>query len=311
MIASPTTPAGTVPTALTIAGSDSGGGAGIQGDLKTFLALGVHGMSAITSVTAQSTRSVSAIHELPPAFVHRQIAEVAADLGVDAAKTGMLANSGIVCAVADAIAEFGIRKLVVDPVLVSGSGDRLLTPDAVEVLISRLFPLALVVTPNLPEAEALLGREVTSLADMRQAAQALREMGPDHVLVKGGHLEGPATDVLFDGGDFVEISSERLQGATHGTGCALSAAITAYLARGESVEGAVRRAKEFVTGAIRHRLPIGRGDRPVNPGWALERSLHLAGLDAGSADPKPPGGAVDHCAHGLDVGGPAPVGPAV
>lgn len=257
-----------VPRALTIAGSDSGGGAGIQADLKTFLALGVHGMSAITALTAQNTRGVSAVHEVPADFVRAQIAQVATDIGIDAAKTGMLATSDIVTAVADAIVEFGISKLVVDPVFVSKNRDRLLAPDAVEALINKLFPLALVITPNLFEAGALIEREVDSLPKMREAAMALHELGPSYVLVKGGHLEGEATDVLFDGESFLELSQERIDSQnTHGTGCTLSAAAAAYLARGEPVVEAVRKAKEFTTGAIRRGLAIGRGYGPVNPGW--------------------------------------------
>lgn len=257
-----------VPRALTIAGSDSGGGAGIQADLKTFLALGVHGMSAITALTAQNTRGVSAVHEVPPEFVREQIAQVAADIGVDAAKTGMLATSQIVAAVAEAVGEFGITQLVVDPVFVSKNRDRLLAEDAVDALVNKLFPLALVITPNLFEAGALLGREVATLEDMRKAARALHDTGPRFVLVKGGHLQGTATDVVFDGETLLELTEERIDSKhTHGTGCTLSAAIAAYLARGERVVDAITKAKAFVTGAIRHGLAIGGGFGPVNPGW--------------------------------------------
>lgn len=259
----------TVPRALTIAGSDSGGGAGIQADLKTFLALGVHGMSAIASLTAQNTRGVSAIHDVPPEFVREQIAQVATDIGVDAAKTGMLSNAGIVTAVAEAVAEFGVEKIVVDPVFVSKNRDRLLRPDAVGALVNKLFPHALVVTPNLHEAGALLEREVATLAEVREAARALHDMGPSWVLVKGGHLEGDPVDLLYDGATFLEFPAGRIPSRhTHGTGCVLSAAIAAHLAMGATVVEAVGSAKEFVTGAILHGLAIGGGYGPVNPGWA-------------------------------------------
>lgn len=257
-----------VARALTIAGSDSGGGAGIQADLKTFLALGVHGMSAITAVTAQNTTGVSAIHDLPPEFVREQIKQVVTDIGVDAAKTGMLSNAGIVMAVAAAVEEFSIPNLVVDPVFVSKNRDRLLAEDAVDALATKLFPLALVITPNLPEAEGLLHRPVADLAAMREAAKALHEMGPRYVLVKGGHLEGDAIDVLFDGTRATELKAERFHSKhLHGTGCTLSAAITAYLARGMETPEAIERAKDFVSGAIRKGLAVGSGYGPVNPGW--------------------------------------------
>lgn len=258
-----------VAKALTIAGSDSGGGAGIQADLKTFMALGVHGMSAITALTAQNTKGVSAVQEMPPGFVREQIAQVATDIGVDAAKCGMLANTGIVRAVAAAVTEFEIPNLVVDPVFVSKNKDRLLSQDAVEALRDELFPLATVITPNLDEASGLVGREVRSREDMKDAAKALHETGPDFVLVKGGDLdEGPAVDVLYDGTALVELTAERIDGKnTHGTGCALSAAIAAHLALGLPVVDAAGRAKSFVTGAIRRGLAIGGGYGPVNPAW--------------------------------------------
>lgn len=258
-----------VPRALTIAGSDSGGGAGIQADLKTFLALGVHGMSAITALTAQNTLGVSGVHSVASEFVREQIAQVVSDIGVDAAKTGMLATSEIVVVVAEAVESFGIHKLVVDPVFVSKNRDRLLAPDAVDSLVTKLLPLALVITPNLFEAGALLEREVNSLESMREAARDLHEMGPNFVLVKGGHLDGEdATDILYNGTSFIEISEPRIDSKhTHGTGCTLAAAITAYLARGNPVVEAIGKAKVFVTGAIRRGLAIGSGYGPVNAGW--------------------------------------------
>jgi hydroxymethylpyrimidine/phosphomethylpyrimidine kinase len=259
-----------IPKALTVAGSDSGGGAGIQADLKTFLALGVHGMSAITALTAQNTRGVSGVYEVPPEFVYEQIKQVVTDIGVDAAKTGMLATGEIVTVVAEAAAEFGIEKLIVDPVFISKNRDVLLADDAVDSLINKLFPVSLVITPNLYEASSLIGEEVADLEGMRRAARTLHEMGPKYVLVKGGHLEGDATDLLFDGDAFVELSSERIDSPhTHGTGCTLSAAIAAYLARGVDAVGAIRQAKEFVTESIRHGLAIGGGHGPTNPGWKI------------------------------------------
>jgi hydroxymethylpyrimidine kinase/phosphomethylpyrimidine kinase len=257
-----------IPRALTIAGSDSGGGAGIQADLKTFLALGVHGMSAITALTAQNTKGVSAVHEVPADFVREQIAQVVADIGVDAAKTGMLASAEIVTAVAEASVEFGIEKLVVDPVFVSKNRDRLLAEDAVDSLTNKLFPVSLLITPNLFETSALIGEEVETLDAMRAAARALHEMGPKFVLVKGGHLKGDPIDVLYDGTNYIELRQERIDSPhTHGTGCTLSAAITAYLARGDDLVESVRRGKEFDTGAIRRGLAIGGGHGPTNPGW--------------------------------------------
>jgi hydroxymethylpyrimidine/phosphomethylpyrimidine kinase len=266
----PTQPVSGLPRALTIAGSDSGGGAGIQADLKTFFALGCHGMSALTALTAQNTVAVTAIHEVPPEFVIAQIDAVVSDIGVDAAKTGMLSSAGIVEAVAKAVEVHGIKRLVVDPVFVSKHRDHLLAPEAVSALTDRLLPLAEVVTPNLYEAEGLVGGgEIQSLDDMREAAKALRALGPRFVLVKGGHLPGDsAIDVLFNGRDFVELTGPRFDTKdTHGTGCALSAAIAARLAHGDNTETAVRTAKEFVAGAIRHGLRIGKGYGPVNPGW--------------------------------------------
>lgn len=260
------------PRALTIAGSDSGGGAGIQADLKTFTALGVFGTTAITAVTVQNTNGVSGYEELSPETVAEQIRAVATDIGVDAAKTGMLASAAIVGAVADAIAETGVPNLVVDPVSVSKHGHPLLTQDAVEALRDRILPLATLVTPNLPEAAGLAGFTVESRDEMRKAAEAILGFGPGAVLVKGGHLEGGRADDLF-----VDAGGERwIEGAriytpnTHGTGCVLSAAIAAYLARGEELIDAVRRGKGFVTEAIRHALAIGHGIGPVDPAWGID-----------------------------------------
>ena len=268
----PANPVTGVPRVLTIAGSDSGGGAGIQADLKVFLALGCHGMSAVTALTAQNTVGVSGIHAVPAAFVAEQVGAVATDIGVDAAKTGMLANSKIVAATAGAIRAHHIPNLVVDPVFVAKSRDHLLEPDAVAALREEILPLATIVTPNLYEAGGLLGgEEIRDLNQMREAAHALHKLGPQAVLVKGGHLPGDrAVDVLFDGTNITEIDGPRFDTEdTHGTGCALSAAIAARLARGDAVPDAVRFAKAFVAGAIQHGLRIGKGYGPVNPGWQV------------------------------------------
>jgi hydroxymethylpyrimidine/phosphomethylpyrimidine kinase len=262
------------PRALTIAGSDSGGGAGIQADLKTFSVLGVFGMTAITAVTVQNTEGVSGYEALSPRTVGEQIRAVATDIGVDAAKTGMLANAAIVEAVADAVAETGVSNLVVDPVFVSKHGHALLEPDAVEALRSRILPLAALVTPNLHEAAGLAGFEVDTRDLMEDAAEAILAMGPRAVLVKGGHLPGAATaDDLFFGGDAMEwIGAERIDTPhTHGTGCTLSSAIAGHLARGEGLLEAVRLGKAFVTEAIRGALALGRGIGPVDQLWSIPR----------------------------------------
>jgi hydroxymethylpyrimidine/phosphomethylpyrimidine kinase len=270
-LGSPATPVNGLPRALTIAGSDSGGGAGIQTDLKVFFALGCHGLSAQTALTAQNTLAVNGILEVPPEFVIAQIEAVASDIGIDAAKTGMLASAEIVEAVAKAIEVHEIDRLVVDPVSVSKHRDQLLKDDALDALKGRLFPLASVITPNLYEAGLLLGADVTSADEMKDAARSIKELGPTAVLVKGGHLEGSrALDVLWDGTDMLEIEGPRYETKdTHGTGCALSAAIAARLAHGDNVRDAVSFAKDFVSGAIKHGLRIGRGYGPVNPGWNL------------------------------------------
>jgi hydroxymethylpyrimidine/phosphomethylpyrimidine kinase len=261
-----------LPRALTIAGSDSGGGAGIQADLKVFFALGCHGMSAVTALTAQNTVGVTGISEVAPEFVIAQVDAVASDIGVDAAKTGMLATPAIVEAAAKALEANEIEKVVVDPVSVSKHRDRLLSEDAVDAIRSTLLPIATVVTPNLYEAGLLLDREVESLDDMKSAAEDLVALGPKAVLVKGGHLPGErAVDVFLNTDGFQEIDGPRYATEdTHGTGCALSAAIAARLAHGDDLPDAVRLAKDFVAGAIANGLRLGRGYGPVNPGWRLE-----------------------------------------
>ena len=258
--------------ALTIAGSDSGGGAGIQADLKTFSALGVFGMTAITAVTVQNTEGVRDVEAVSPGIVAGQIRAVAADIGVDAAKTGMLANAGIVEAVADAVASTAIPNLVVDPVFVSKHGHPLLSADAVGALRATILPLATIVTPNLPEAAGLAGFAVTSREDMRRAAAAILVLGAGAVLVKGGHLaEGmSAADLFVDGGGERWVEAERIDTAnTHGTGCTLSAAIAAALAKGAPLSEAVDAGKAFVTESIRHALAIGHGIGPVDQLWSI------------------------------------------
>jgi hydroxymethylpyrimidine/phosphomethylpyrimidine kinase len=251
--------------ALTIAGSDSGAGAGIQADLKTFAALEVYGTSAITAITAQNTRGVTRIFELDPDLVAAQIDAVIQDIGTDAAKTGMLANSAIIEVVAAKIREYRLTNLVVDPVMVAKSGDLLLRSDAIETLKSRLIPLAALVTPNIPEAEQLTGIHGTRLIDLRETARRIVGMGARSVVIKGGHRKGPATDLFYDGKKFRSFSAARIATRnTHGTGCTFSAAIAANLAKGKKLELAVAHAKIYMTRAIRKSFAIGSGHSPVN-----------------------------------------------
>jgi hydroxymethylpyrimidine/phosphomethylpyrimidine kinase len=250
---------------LTIAGSDSGGGAGIQADLKTITVLGGFGMSVITALTAQNTLGVQGIYEVPPAFVAMQFDAVASDIGVDAAKTGMLASAEILRIVAAKIRQYGIYKLVVDPVMVAKGGARLIQEDAKEALIKELIPLALVVTPNIPEAEVLAGIPIAGRDAMREAAAIIYDLGARHVVVKGGHLSGAALDILYDGQRFHDFTAERIDTRdTHGTGCTFSAAIATGLAKGQAVAEAVAAAKQYVEKAIRHAYRIGGGHGPTN-----------------------------------------------
>ncbi len=250
---------------LTVAGSDSGGGAGIQADLRTFAAHRVHGTSAITAVTAQNSVAVLDWVAVDPRMVVAQMEAVASDMPVAATKTGMLATAAIVSAVAAAIERLRLPLVVVDPVMVAKSGDRLLGRDAETAYRERLLPLATVVTPNLPEAESLLGRPVRTVAEMREAARALRALGPRAVVVKGGHLEGDAVDVFWDGERMEELSAPRVATKnTHGTGCTYSAAIAARLALGEPLLDAVRGAKAYLTEAIRRSYSVGRGHGPLD-----------------------------------------------
>lgn len=260
------------PVAMTIAGSDSGGGAGIVADLKTFEAHGVWGTAAITAVTAQNTIGVTAYEVLSPSLVAEQIGAVAGDIGIDAAKTGMLASAEVVLAVAGAVREHLVSPLVVDPVLVSKHGDRLLADDAVAALRDVLLPLATVVTPNLPEAAALTGTgEIEDRDAMVEVARLVAALGPSCVLVKGGHLGGDTSpDCLLVAGEEPRwLEAARMPGRhTHGTGCVLSAAITAELARGSSPKDACLAAKRFIETAINAGVELGRGIGPVNPGRA-------------------------------------------
>jgi hydroxymethylpyrimidine/phosphomethylpyrimidine kinase len=249
-----------IPKALTIAGSDSGGGAGIQADLKTFSAYRVFGMSVVTAVTAQNSVGVQAVENLPPSFVSRQLESVLSDFGADAAKCGMLSTAPIIEAVGGTLRERPIEKLVVDPVMVAKSGDALLRPDARQALVERILPLALVVTPNLPEAAVLADMRVETRSEMEEAARRIRAQGPRYVLVKGGHLEGDALDLLWNGREFTTFVAPRIESTnTHGTGCTLSAAITAALSRGQALADAIRDAKAYVTRAIREGFALGRG----------------------------------------------------
>lgn len=261
----------TLPTAMTIAGSDSGGGAGIQADLKTFAALGVYGTSAVTAITAQNTLGVTAIHEVPTDVIEAQIDAVVTDIGADVVKTGMLSSSAIIEAVARKAREHGISRLVVDPVMVAKGGDRLLQEEAIDSVRAALLPLATVVTPNTPEAEVLTGMVITTMEDAREAARKIAGMGANAVVVKGGHLSGAeAVDILYDPSGFHELRSERVDTKnTHGTGCTFASAVAAGLSKGLEVREAVTQAKEYVTSAIKANLSIGSGHGPLNHFYML------------------------------------------
>jgi hydroxymethylpyrimidine/phosphomethylpyrimidine kinase len=279
-------------TALTIAGSDPGGGAGIQADLKTFAAFGVYGASAITAITVQNTMGVEAVAPLTADLVAAQIESLAGDFSIDATKIGMLATAAIVEAVAAAIAELELPLVVVDPVLVSTNGERLLDADGVQAMIIELLPRARVVTPNLPEAEALSGRRIASPEDAREAARRIHEMGPSAVIITGGHgtahssgfkvqgsgfsAESPrqeVIDLLFDGHAFHEFRAPRIDSPhTHGTGCTFASAVAAGLALGHDLLDAARRAQQYVGGAIRHAPAIGHGRGPLDHFWERSRS---------------------------------------
>ena len=260
-------------TVLTIAGSDSGAGAGIQADLKTFAALGVYGTSAITAITAQNTQGVTDVSILSADIVTAQIEAVAGDIQLHATKTGMLATAAIVEAVGAAIEQLDLPLVVVDPVMVAKSGHVLVDTDGIRAMRAELLPRALVVTPNIPEAEMLAGITITTLADARQAARTIHADGRCAVVVKGGHARGEdIVDLLFDGHAFVEFPMRRIATRnTHGTGCTFASAIAAYLALGRSLTDAVGSAQAYVAGAIRHGLAIGKGHGPLDHFWELRR----------------------------------------
>ncbi len=259
--------------ALTIAGSDSGGGAGIQADIKTMSALGVYGTSVITAVTAQNTLAVTVVHEVPVGVIAAQLDAVLSDFPVDGAKTGMLSSRAIIETVGHKIRQYDVRNLVIDPVMVAKSGDRLLGEDAIDAL-RRLLPLALVITPNIPEAEVLTGMTIRDEVEREEAARRLHEMGPQWVVIKGGHLPGAPVDLLWDGRQMRRLHAERIETtSTHGTGCTFSAAIAALLSRDADVETAIVEAKEFVTAAIAHAEPLGRGHGPPKHHYRQEQEL--------------------------------------
>ena len=264
---------GTPPRVLAIAGSDSGGGAGIQADLKTMLALGVHGMTVVCAVTAQNSVGVQGYWELPPEAVRAQLDSVLGDIGAQAIKTGMLASAEIVLAVADRLSAVD-APVVIDPVAVSKHGDSLLSPGALDALKSDLLPLATVVTPNLLEAELLTGMTITDETAMLAAARQIASFGPRWVLVKGGHLPGNPVDLLFGDGQVIRFPGHRIASRhTHGTGCTLASAIASHLALGADVPTAVESAKEYVTGAIDGGFPLGAGIGPVDHGWRIRQPV--------------------------------------
>jgi hydroxymethylpyrimidine/phosphomethylpyrimidine kinase len=283
----PQQPPPTVAKAMTIAGSDSGAGAGIQADLKTFAAFGVYGTSTLTAITAQNTVGVYAIAEVPEEVVAAQIDVVLEDIGADAVKTGMLSSAALVRTVADRLEAWGVERLVVDPVMVAKSGDRLLAESAVAAVKEHLLPLALVVTPNLPEAEVLAGRGIATEDDLREAARSIAALGARIVVIKGGHQAGQPDELVFDGVEFTLLPGERVSTAnTHGTGCTFSAAIAAGLALGRPPLEAIAEAKRYVTEALRTSYPIGGGHSPVNHFHVRRRLVPaFTSVATGSAGP--------------------------
>jgi hydroxymethylpyrimidine/phosphomethylpyrimidine kinase len=255
---------------LTIAGSDSCGGAGIQADLKTFSAHKVYGMSIITAVTAQNTQGVFAVHDIPTDMIKKQIEVIFDDIHVDAVKIGMVSKTETIKAIADTLSKYSVQNLVIDPVMVSKSGFHLLQPEAKEALINYLLPMATLVTPNLPEAEVITGLKISTLEDMKKSADLIRKIGPKYVLIKGGHLDGEATDILYDGNEFIYYNSPRINTKnTHGTGCTLSSAIASNLGNGLPMKEAIEKAKLYITGAIENSFPIGKGVGPVHHFYKL------------------------------------------
>jgi hydroxymethylpyrimidine kinase / phosphomethylpyrimidine kinase / thiamine-phosphate diphosphorylase len=259
---------------LTIAGSDSGGGSGIQADLKTFLSLGAYGTSVITALTAQNTIGIQGIVPVDPEFVALQLETVLEDIGADCVKTGMLANEAIVQVVAQKISKYGIEKVVVDPVLMSKSGVTLLGKEGADALVKELFPQTYLLTPNIPEAEVLTGSPISGVGDMKKAAKRLQRMGPRYVLVKGGHLHDSPVDILHDGSQEYEFTSQRVRTRhTHGTGCTLASAVAALLAQGRPLMEAIDKAKRYLYRALRFSLPIGRGIGPTNHYASISREV--------------------------------------
>lgn len=260
------------PTAMSIAGSDSSGGAGIQADLKTFAAFGVYGTSVVTAITAQNTQGVTGMLEIPKDLVQAQIDAVISDIGADAVKTGMLSSVELITLVADTIKSLNLKNVVVDPVMIAKGGDRLLREDAIETLRTKLLPIATIITPNIPEAETLTGITISNLEDSSSAAKMIVDMGVTSVIVKGGHLiDNEAIDIFYDGKNFREFRSPRIETKnTHGTGCTFSSAIAAGLARGIELTDAIGKAKEYVTEAIRTNLNIGHGHGPLNHLYRLQ-----------------------------------------
>jgi len=255
-----------VPRIITVAGSDSGGGAGIQADLKTIALLGGYGMSVVTALTAQNTQKIFSVWEVPPEFVEQQMEAILSDIGVDALKIGMLVNSEIIKVVCQKIRKYRIRRVVVDPVMVAKSGIKLLKPEAVETLKKELLPLTQVFVPNIPETEIIVGKKIKNQSGMKEAARLIQQMGAKSVLIKGGHLMGLPVDIFFDGQNFYEFSGARVSTPhTHGTGCTFAAAITVELAKGASVREAITKAKALISAAIKFSLPLGKGQGPVNP----------------------------------------------
>ena len=258
---------------MTVAGSDSGGGAGLQGDLKTFSSIGVYGSSVVTAITAQDSQSVRSTEGVSPNMVKSQMEAVIEDLKPQGVKLGMLYSHEIVRVVATTLKRYAIAPVILDPILISSSGHPLLQPDAIDIMKQELFPLTELITPNIPEAEALTHMDIKSEDDMKRACERLSIESNSAVLLKGGHKEGMASDILFDGSEFHHYHSERIPNRScHGTGCALSSAITAYLALGHSLQDAVRLAKDYVTGAIRYSQAIGGGYHILNHFWMRDHT---------------------------------------
>lgn len=261
---------------LTIAGSDSSGGAGIQADLKTFSAHGVFGMSVITAVTAQNTQGFFAVQDIDPDVIVKQIEAIFEDIEVDGVKVGMVSQIRTIEVIAEQLQRYQAKNIVIDPVMVSKSGYHLLNPDAEKTLIEKLLPLATIVTPNLPEAEVITKRTIRALDEMKEAAKEIYQLGARNVLLKGGHLEDSSTDILFTGEEYIELTASRIPTQnTHGTGCTLSSAIASNLALGLDVVQAVKAAKEYITTAIQHSLAIGKGVGPTHHFYTLYRKAGL------------------------------------